>query len=175
MEEHWQDIQALFDEVVELEPGAREARLAEADRVDPARGRKVRALLTAYARRDDVLGIFSTPVVLPPPDPAPRRFDEGTLVGSYSMLHEIGRGGMGVVYRAYDPALDRAVALKFLPLALSTDESAKARFLTEARAAAALDHRHIATIFEIGETDEGGLFIAMPYYAGGTLKQKMDQ
>jgi serine/threonine-protein kinase len=64
---------------------------------------------------------------------------------------------MGVIYRARDIKLQRAVALKFLPPAMSADERAKARFLLEARAAAALDHRNVCTIHEIGETEDGHL------------------
>ena len=90
-------------------------------------------------------------------------------------LLEEGRcgGGMGVIYRARDTRLQREVALKCLPAALSADPRAKSRFLLEARAAAALDHRNVCTIHEIGETADGQLFIAMPFYAGETVADRV--
>ena len=99
----------------------------------------------------------------------------GRRVAHYTVEGHIGRGGMGVVYRARDTRLDRAVALKFLPTHLSADEAARHRFLVEAQAAAALDHPHICTIHEIGMAPDGRLFIAMPYYEGETLQQKIDR
>lgn len=91
----------------------------------------------------------------------------------YQLLNKLGQGGMGVVYKARDTRLDRLVALKFLPPHLSTDDQAKQRFIHEAKAASALDHVNICTIYDIGETDEGRLFIAMTCYEGETLKQKI--
>ncbi len=81
---------------------------------------------------------------------------------------------MGVVYKARDVRLNRPAALKFLPPHLATDEDAKARFIQEAQAASALDHPNICSIFQIGETDEGELFIAMAQYDGQTLKYRLE-
>ncbi len=92
----------------------------------------------------------------------------------YVVQEPIGAGGMGVVYKARDERLGRHVALKFLPPALGADRGAKARFVAEARAAAALDHPNVCTIYEIGETGDGQLFIAMPLYDGETLQERMD-
>lgn len=82
---------------------------------------------------------------------------------------------MGVVYRAEDTLLGRTVALKFLPPMLTPNPRAKARFLNEARAASALDHPNICTIYEVGETAEGQLFLAMAFYGGETLKQRLER
>lgn len=79
---------------------------------------------------------------------------------------------MGVVYRARDLTLDRDVALKFLPSHLRSDGAARDRLIREARAASALDHPHVAGVYEVGETAEGRLFIAMAYYRGETLQAK---
>ena len=97
----------------------------------------------------------------------------GRTVGHYRVMERLGGGGMGVVYEARDVRLDRAVALKFLAPALSADADAKERFLIEAQSAAALDHPNICTIYEIGEADDGQLFIVMPRYTGETLKRRI--
>ena len=91
------------------------------------------------------------------------------VVSHYELLEPIPGGGMGVLYRARDRQLQRIVALKFLPAGLGRDPRAKERFLLEARAAAALDHRNVCTIHEIGESEGGELFIVMPFYDGETV------
>ncbi len=90
----------------------------------------------------------------------------GRRFGHYEVLDKLGEGGMGVVYRARDLDLQRDVALKF-----PTDRVVRDRFLQEARAASALDHLNICTIFEVGETPDHDPFIAMALYAGETLNQ----
>ncbi len=85
----------------------------------------------------------------------------------------LGRGGMGVVYRARDPRLDRSVAIKVLPPELTRDAPAKHRFLQEAKAASALDHPNICNIHEINETEEGELYLVMAHYEGETLKERI--
>ena len=97
----------------------------------------------------------------------------GRVIAHYRILGPLGGGGMGVVYKAQDLSLERVVALKFLPPELSRDPDAKSRFLQEARAASALDHPNICTIHEVGETDEGQLYLAMACYDGETLKQRL--
>ncbi len=93
----------------------------------------------------------------------------GKTVSHYVIEEELGRGGMGVVYKARDTSLDRYVALKFLPPYLTQDEEARTRFVREAKAAAGVDHPSICTIHEIGETDDGRTYIVMAYYGGDTL------
>ncbi len=97
----------------------------------------------------------------------------GQTVSHYRILEKIGQGGMGEVFLAEDTKLERRVALKFLPAQFSADEEERKRFIHEAKAASALDHPNICSVYEIGETPKGQLFIAMGYYAGKTLKEKI--
>ena len=99
----------------------------------------------------------------------------GTTLGPYAIRAQLGSGGMGIVYTAHDPRLDRQVAIKVLPPELTRDATAKQRFLQEAKAASALDHPNICTIHEINETDDGQLYLVMAYYAGETLKQRIER
>jgi serine/threonine protein kinase len=97
----------------------------------------------------------------------------GKTISHYIILEKLGSGGMGTVYKAKDTKLDRFVALKFLPPHLSQAEEEKKRFMHEAKAASALDHPNIGTIYEINETVDKQLFIAMACYEGESLKDKI--
>ena len=99
----------------------------------------------------------------------------GSTLGPYRIVSQLGSGGMGVVYQAHDPRLDRHVAIKLLPPELTRDKTANQRFLQEAKAASALDHPNICTIFEINETDDGQLYLVMAHYEGETLKERIDR
>jgi len=98
----------------------------------------------------------------------------GKTISHYKILEKLGEGGMGVVYKAKDTKLDRFVALKFLPHHLSQSEEEKKRFVHEAKAASALDHPNICTVYEIDETEDGQMFIAMASYEGESLKEKIE-
>ncbi len=107
-------------------------------------------------------------------------FTTGTTLGHYKILESIGAGGMGEVYKATDTRLDRQVALKILPAALVTDSDRVRRFIGEAKAASALNHPHIITIYEIGEAQldtenpqSVAHYIAMEYVSGATLHIKI--
>ena len=95
-----------------------------------------------------------------------------TRVGPYRILSALGAGGMGVVFRAEDMRLGRQVALKLLPDDICRDTSAVDRFLREARAAAALNHPHICTVYDVGE-DDGRHYLAMELLDGRTLRERL--
>jgi serine/threonine protein kinase len=96
-----------------------------------------------------------------------------TVAGRYTIIEELGRGGMGVVYKAEDTKLKRTVALKFLPPELTHISEVKERFMREAQAAAALDHPNICTVHEFDEAEEK-TFISMAYIEGQSLKKKIE-
>ena len=99
----------------------------------------------------------------------------GQTISHYKILEKLGEGGMGIVYKAHDNKLDRDVALKFLPRDLSPSEEERARFIHEAKAASALDHPNICTIYEVDETSEGQMFIVMGYYEGRSISKMVEK
>jgi tetratricopeptide (TPR) repeat protein len=161
-------VRSLFDRALELPPDERAAFLDSAA-ADATLKAEVESLLRAASEAGplDALGqrLSSIRDVLTetPPERA----------GPYVVDAPIGRGGMGVVYRAHDPRLARDVALKFLQLTTPTDSTDVERLTAEARTASALDHPNICTIFDIGSLDDGRVFIAMAYYPRGTLEDRL--
>jgi len=103
---------------------------------------------------------------------APEREGDLGQLGSYHVQAELGRGGMGVVFKAYDPALQRTVAIKVL-WPQSADPAARARFVREARAAAAIDHENVVATYAVVNPSEGPPYLVMPYVAGTTLRERI--
>ena len=98
----------------------------------------------------------------------------GTTLGPYEIQSPIGAGGMGEVYRAHDTRLDRIVAIKILPASFATDPDRLQRFAQEARAAAALNHTNILSIFDIGE-DRGTPYVVFELLEGETLRARLQK
>lgn len=170
--DRWRQVDDLFGAALDIPADRRAAFLDEACAMDEGLRAAVERLLRAHDRSERFLEVpapvFGAALLVDPACAvAPRR--EGERVGGYTIIDELGHGGMGVVYRARDERLDRLVALKFLPPALHGDEGARLRLLAEARAASALDHPGIAVVHDVGETEDGQLFIAMACYEGETL------
>ena len=177
-------LEELFEAALAVAPEGRSAFLDDACAGDIELRARLDELLTAAARAyefvdhvarpaiaqcaDDVLGNAPPPAV--DDSHGPRVGEE---VAHFRVLERVGGGGMGVVYKALDVRLGTTVALKFLPAHASANDEAKRRFIQEAKAASALDHPNICAIHEIGETDAGELYIAMAYYEGPSLKQKI--
>jgi predicted ATPase len=160
-----------FSRVSELEGDAREASLRALEQEHPGLAAEVRALLLAEGRSERALAVFEAPP--PPPGPAPLR--PGDRVGRFEVVEPLGQGGMGRVYLARDPGLGRRVALKLLPSNRAADPRHRAQLRAEARLVAALDHPHIATVYEVGETPGGDLYVAMAYLEGPTLRARLRQ
>ncbi len=117
----------------------------------------------------DILGSFTTPGELGGEFPG---LAPGRRFGSYEIVSRLGAGGMGEVWRAWDPSLEREVALKVLPAETTADESARARLLREARMASKLNHPNVCTVYEVGEA-EGQAYIAMELVAGEALSARL--
>ena len=97
----------------------------------------------------------------------------GQTLGPYRIINQIGKGGMANVYRAYQPSVDRYVAIKVLPAQLAESKEFATRFHQEARIIAMLEHPHILPVFDYGES-EGVAYFVMRYLDAGTLKDKME-
>jgi predicted Ser/Thr protein kinase len=171
--DRWARIGELFDRVVALPAAEREAAL-DASSADLEITREVRSLLEAH----DSAGAFLD-APLPPPTESvpPPSADEslrapGSELGPYRIVRMVGRGGMGIVYEAEDTRLHRRVALKSLARAGAGDDAQRHRLRQEARAAAALQHPGIATVYALEEID-GQLFISSEYLEGETLRDEL--
>ena len=156
--DRWQRVGALFDRALATPPPERQSLIRESSEPQDVQD-EVLALLQSH---DDSHGFLEPPALLA----------AGTQIGAYRIERIIGRGGMGVVYLAHDTRLHRPVALKALPPHLFRDDRMRARLRQEARAAAALSHPSIATVFALEEIGDQ-IFIASEYLEGPTLREQL--
>lgn len=167
--DNWQDLNRLFNDALAHPAETRNAFLNEAC-PDESLKEQVKSLLASFEQADHILHSLDA---LVSPDPQ-TTYASGEMVSHYRILEEVGRGGMGHVYKAEDTRLQRIVALKFLPAYVDPALRIETRFLNEARAASALDHPNLCTIYDIS-SHKSRPFISMAFYAGDTLKTRIEQ
>ncbi len=165
----WIKAKELFHEALAKPLDERDEFLQEACGEDHALHQQVRELIDSYES-----GFMNEPVLEKVVEAMSSndRLDESSHFGRYRVVRLIGSGGMGEVYLAHDDELDRPVALKLLHRDVAEDKERLRRFIQEARAASALNHPNILTIYEIG-THEGARFIVSEYIDGDTLRDRM--
>ena len=163
----WDRLKQVFEEALEQPAHARRAFIAERCADDVTVLREAEALLATH----ETAGTFlEEPARVDPADL--ETLLPGTVIGTYKVLDEIGRGGMGVVYRAEDTRLGRLVALKALPSALAMQPELRQRLRREARAAATISHPAVAVVYALEEMGDH-LFIASEYVRGETLREEI--
>jgi serine/threonine protein kinase/Tol biopolymer transport system component len=170
--ERWQQVKEIFNSAIKYAPEQRGRFLSQACSGDEELRSEVESLITSHEKEGSFIDqpayyaaaelLANEKSELPP----------GYIIGSYELLSFISRGGMGDVYLAHDKRLSRKVALKLLPEAYTKDNDRLRRFEQEARAASALNHPNIITIYEIFETDTTHV-IATEFVEGETLRQRL--
>ncbi|MDJ0942807.1 MAG: protein kinase [Kiloniellales bacterium] len=162
----WQRVQELFEAALQRDGAARLEFLTESCGDDSDLLEEVTSLIRADEKGGALLD-SPLPAAAFSEEP---RLRPGDSFRHYRILGRLGTGGMGIVYKAVDTRLERAVALKFLSERLIADRKAKERFLLEARAASKLDHPNICTIYEIGSPGDDAIFISMAFCEGQTVE-----
>ena len=170
--EHWQKIDNLFHAVLERPSHNRAEFLKQACEGDESLRQEVESLIESHEQSDGFIEKSAGDVAAELFTNAQEQLSPGQLIGHYTISALLGAGGMGEVYLAQDQKLGRQVALKLLPLEFTTHPDRVRRFELEARAASALNHPNIVTIYEIGQS-ESSHFIANEFIDGQTLRRHM--
>jgi serine/threonine-protein kinase len=170
--ERWQQVKQIFHAALERRPAVRSSFLGEACGADASLRSEVESLISAHEEDGSFVDsrAFGTAAGLLDDEPA--ALQPHQRFGTYEIVAPLGKGGMGEVYLASDRRLGRRVALKILPRAFTHKTDRLRRFGQEARAASALNHPNIITIYEIGESD-GAHFIATEHIEGETLRERL--
>lgn len=168
---YFKRLQDLFDRALDVPDAERRAFLENTCADDPGMLQDVVDLLDAHFNASQ---LWQNPINLATAEQAVL-YQPDDRVGPFRIVEQIGKGGMGIVYQAFDDRLQRHVALKFLPAYLHADKPSRQRFVAEARAASSLDHPNICMVHDINETEQGHLYIAMPHYIGETLAGRLQR
>src|SRR5262245_12995302 len=172
--ERWQQVNELFHSALRYDPAQRVSFLNKVCDGDHELRQEVESLISSHQNSDgfnERYPIEAATMLIAEDRPD---LSAGQRIGQYKILSLLGRGGIGEVYLASDSKLGRKVALKLLPSSFTQDHDRSRRFEQEARAASALNHPNILTIFDI-EKIEGTHFIATEYIEGQTLRQQLEE
>src|SRR5262245_20134236 len=175
MRDHWRRVRELFERALEERPADLDAWLARECPESAEVRAEVKSLYVHYTRAGDFLAepfAARTPVLLTELLDEEPGYLPGHVIGDYTIVRELGRGGMGRVYLATEGRLGRAVALKALPPGMGRDPTQRERLRREAIAAASLNHAGICTVYALVEHD-GELFMAAEYVEGHTLRDEI--
>ncbi len=173
--ERWNEVKELFHGALEREPQERAAYLDEVCAADPSLRAEIESLIASHEQPGSFIEQPAFEVDTGQLKPDSGGADDsvlGRVIGPYKILGLLGAGGMGKVYRARDQRLGRDVAVKILPRSLANDPDLRRRFRQEARAASALNHPNICTVYDIGEW-EGRPFLTMELLEGQTLGHRI--
>jgi len=169
--ENWEKLKDIFQEALERAPAEREQFLNEACGGDQALADEIRQLLLSFDADEEFMESPAVGEVAATIVGKREVLAGGQMVGRYEVIKKIGAGGMGEVFLATDTDLERSVALKILPQIYAGDEARVGRFIREAKAASALNHPNIITIYEILNF-EGSHLIATEFIEGETLRSR---
>ena len=170
--EHWQQVKALLESALQREPGERAAFISEACGGDESLRHEVESLIISHGEAGSFIEEPAFNINAEMFADEQTESLAGSSFGPYEILSKLGAGGMGDVYLAQDNRLGRKVALKLLPSHFTSDRDRLRRFQQESRAASALNHPNILTIYEVGEASDRP-FIATEFIDGQTLRKRM--